>query len=320
MAFDTSPYMQQYLDKAFNVANTGYTPYTGSTVAQFDPAQQQAVNMQIQRAQNGSPLVDQAQGYMQNAMGGQYNVNGGTSTVAKNPYFGSNPYIDQAIQSAQQDTVNSYNMTQAPADVASARRSGSFGNSGLAEYNAYNQGNLQKNLGNIANQMRMQDYTQQQQLGEADVGRQFAANQSDLSRGLDAQRFNSTYGMTAAGQAPGLANQDYQDISQLYNAGAQNQSMSQSNLTDAYTRWQEQQNYPLSQANIMGSALGNGALGMADLYQKQQANQPNANAARIGYGLLGSQVGSQLGQSYGGSDGSTWGGLAGGLLGYLAGG
>ena len=320
MAVNTDSYMKQYLNKSFSVANTPYQAYSGQTVAQFDPYQKQAISGQAQRAANGSPLVDQAKDFTSGVMGGQYNVQPGQSTVAQNPYMGANnPYLQDSISNAQNDVVQSYNLTQAPADVASARRSGSFGNSGLAEANAYNQSNLQKNLGNISTNMRMQDYTQQQQLAESDVGRQFAANQSDLTRSNDAQKFNSTLGMTAANQSVGLANNDYTDLNQLYNAGTLNQTQNQTNLTDKYNQWATKQNYPLNQAQIMGAALGNTGSN-AQLYQQQQQyndqNQANSGANSVGYGLLGAQLGNAIGGSFG------YGGLgaaAGGLLGYLAG-
>jgi hypothetical protein len=60
--------------------------------------------------------------------------------------------------------VRAYNLAQAPAQNTAAIRSGSFGNSALGELAQQDQNILQKNLGNLSNTARMQDYTQQQNL------------------------------------------------------------------------------------------------------------------------------------------------------------
>lgn len=82
-----------------------------------------------------------------------------------NPYLGlNNPYLNGVINTAQQDVVrgmqNSFDTAQ--------RQSGSFGNSGLNESFARE---LPRQLGNLSNQMRYQDYANQQNLAENAVNR-----------------------------------------------------------------------------------------------------------------------------------------------------
>lgn len=83
--------------------------------------------------------------------------------LGNNPFLGqNNPYLQANIDAASQDMVNNYNLTQQPAFNAAMAKSGSFGNAGLAQMNSEAQNQLQKNLGNLSNNMRMQDYNQQQ--------------------------------------------------------------------------------------------------------------------------------------------------------------
>ena len=82
-----------------------------------------------------------------------------------NPYLGqSNPYLQQNIDKAQGDVVRNYNMTTQPAYNSAMVKSGSFGNEGVQQMNENAQKNLQSSLGDISNNMRMQDYTNQQGL------------------------------------------------------------------------------------------------------------------------------------------------------------
>lgn len=204
------PYAQGYLNRAQQVADSPYQAYTQPRVADMAPWQTQAYQAQAQRAMSGNPVMNAAnqalpqmfQGGGQAAqnMAGQVGTfqggaqvgtfqGGAQVTPQANPYAGSNPYLGQQIDAAMGDVTRNWNNVQKPQWDTAMQRSGSFGNSGIAQANQMAQSDMQRNLGQIASGMRFQDYTQQQQLGEN------AAN-----RGMQAQQFNSGLGEAAAGR------------------------------------------------------------------------------------------------------------------------
>lgn len=91
--------------------------------------------------------------------------------MGNNPFLGqNNPFLQQRIDDASGDVVRNYNLAVKPNTESSMVNSGSFGNSGLAQLQAEQQRQLQSNLGRLSNDMRMQDYGQQQQMYQWDQG------------------------------------------------------------------------------------------------------------------------------------------------------
>lgn len=147
----------------------------------MSPQEETALGAMEARARMGSPVQAMGTG---TAMG----ILSGTDA---NPYYGmNNPYLTQSINAASEDAMRQLR----PMFAQQQRASGSFGNTGLAESQTRT---AAQTLGNIATGARMQDYMQQQQLGESDVNRR----------------------MSLALQSPALAQQDYADIERLYNVG-----------------------------------------------------------------------------------------------------
>lgn len=196
---------------ATQVGNTPYQAYTGQGVAGLNTQQQQAIDMIQQRATNGSPVMDQANstltGFLQ---GGQ-----------------TNPYLDQMVGNAQRSVVDAYNMTARPAQIAAQVGSGSFGNSGLQQMQAYQDGQLQNQLGQIATTMYGNAYN------------------TDQANKLSALNLAPTYG-----------NQAYTDAGQLLNAGTTAQNNQQDQLDFQYQQFQNQQDYPLKQLQALTGVLG----------------------------------------------------------------
>lgn len=80
-----------------------------------------------------------------------------------NPFLGQdNPYLQKQIDGTMNDMSRNYNLLSAPQSASSMVRSGSFGNSGLDQMNQNQQLNQEQAMGQAANNMRMQDYGQQQ--------------------------------------------------------------------------------------------------------------------------------------------------------------
>lgn len=217
------PYAQNYMQRTQQVADMPYTPYTGSTVAQFNPYQTGGLNAMAQRAIQGSPVTGAAQAEATKSLTGGY--------------LNSNPYLDQMVDLASRDVLR--NM-----DTLSAR-SGSFGNSGVMETTA-------RTLGDLSSQIRGQDYARE--------------------RG---------YMQNAMGMATGLANQDYTDADRLLQAGQGFQGMEQANLSDAYRRFQEAQNYPRQQLATLGQGLG------MNFGSSQTMPGQDPLAAGLGLGITG---------------------------------
>jgi len=124
---ELKPLATAYTNKAINLSNQGYTPYTGDRYADLNNVQNQALGQTIDRAVNGSQTMGNAESALnQQIQGGQ-----------------GNPYLDSMVQRAQDSVKSNFN--------TSAINSGSFGNSGVQE--AYT-----KNLGDVASQMYGQAY------------------------------------------------------------------------------------------------------------------------------------------------------------------
>lgn len=107
-----------------------------------------------------------------------------------NAYGGSNPYLQQNIDSAMGDVTRQYQNTVAPQRAGAMAASGSFGNSGQQAMQLEDQRNLGQTLANTSGQMRMADYTQQQAMYQQDQQNRLANRSLDqqgalANRGMD---------------------------------------------------------------------------------------------------------------------------------------
>lgn len=174
--------------------------YPGKTVADQSPQTQQALGLLTSRATNGSPITDQAKGYLSDVMGGQY--------------LNSNPWLDQTFNKA--------------ADQVQGRLTSQFANTG--------------GLGGGLNQ---------------DVA---AKNYNDLATSIyggnyDQERNRQQQGLLFGQQ---LANQDYNDIGQLANAGGAQDAYQQSLINANIDKYNYNSNLPANALrNYVGLTGGN---------------------------------------------------------------
>lgn len=260
------PYAEGYLQRAQQVADMPYQQYTGQRVAGMDPWQSMGYQAQANRALQGNPMMQQAQ----TALGGYMGPQQGAT---RNPYAGQgNPYLQQQIDTTLGDVSRGWNMVQAPGWETRKQRSGSFGNEGVAMAEQMARSDTQRNMGNIASQMRFQDYTQQQQMAEQFAQREDAMRNANAGRGLQ-----------AIGMAPALAQADYMDIDRLTQSGQAMQGQQQKELDNAYAQFLESRNYPREQLDVMGQALGR------SYGQQTSSTQPGVSggAQALGGGLTG---------------------------------
>lgn len=308
------PWSEELMARAGALSDTPYQSYGGQRIADVPWDIQAGIGKIEQRAAAGSPLVQQGQSFLQRTMaGGQapstyYNPYMGSQTnVGSNDYFGENPYLENAIKRSLGDVQS--------------RVSSQFGGSNYGT--TANQEVLARSLGDVSNTMRMQDYSQQQQLAEADINRRMVAQQGDLARNaqlgeafanrqLEGYNADMTNRMRAAMFTPQMAQQDYQDAQALLGAGDIRRSLQQEYLNSAYEDWMNQQQWPYQQMDVLANAIRTSmGGGGSNVTSSPNAYQSNRTANMIGGGLLGYMGGSQMDSPYIGAAGGA---LLGGLL------
>lgn len=265
------PYLQSYMQQGANIGRGQWSPYTGQRYTGNNAYQNAGIEQQAQQAQGGSAVNNAASANLTGTLNGDYLSSG-------------NPYLTQQIDKAQGDVVRNYNLTARPRQDQMMARSGSFGNSGVAQASQEEDRNLQDNLSNISVQMRGADYTNER-------NRQ----------------------MQAAGLAPGAAQAGYNDSQQLYNAGTAQNQPAQQNMDFAYQQWTDQQNDPYKRLTAQGAPFGANLGGVTTSTQPQGSSAAGA----IGGGLAGASLGNKIGGQFGYGG---WGTAIGGGLGAVGGG
>lgn len=271
------PYAAGFLNRAQQVTDQPYQAYQGGRVAGMAPWQDQAYQAQATRAMQGSPVMSGAN----TALQGFFGNSGQGATV--NPYAGqNNPYLQQQIDNAQGDLARNWNQVAAPQWASSMQQSGSFGNSGVASAQALAMEGLQRNMGNIGQNMRFQDYTQQQQLAEQYAGR----NDAMYGQGMNRQ-------LSALGMAPTFAQQDYNDINQLQQAGQAYQTQNQRLLDAGYQQYLDARQDPYQKIGVFGSALQQAVGNQGTTTQTQPGASPISQL--VGGAITGSALYNLLG-------------------------
>lgn len=201
-----------------------------------------------------------------------------------NPFLGqNNPYLQQNIDAASADMVKNYNLGAVPATNAALVRSGSFGNSGLQEMQARDADMLQKNLGNLSNTARFNDYNQQQGMYQWQKGFDENARQFDL--GFDRATYNDAFGQNQQNLQTGLG------LLGMLN-GLNTQDIGNS------TNYQNTPLNYLTQFSNMAGAMGRGG-------QTSTVTGSGGGADPITSALGGAQIGSSLWNRYNGG-GNTY--------------
>ncbi|RYF31692.1 MAG: hypothetical protein EOO23_01725 [Comamonadaceae bacterium] len=210
---ELKPLASAYTDKAIGLSNTPYTAYSGQRYADMNSTQNAGIQAIENRALGGNATMNAGNAALQGALaGGQ-----------------TNPYLDSMVGKAQRSVADNYNTVIKPQTESAMVNSGSFGNSGLAEYQAGQQKAVGQQMGDIATSM---------------YG---AAYDGDRSRQLQAAQLAPTYG-----------NQAYTDAAQLLSAGQAKQDQAQQGLDFNYSQSQEAQNLPYKQLAAMSGVFGSG--------------------------------------------------------------
>lgn len=194
---ELKPLATGYTNRAINLANQSYEPFAGQRFADLNQSQQLGLGMMQDRALNGPNTLGNAEGALNQMISGQ-----------------SNPYLDAMVNKAQANVLGNARA----ADV----RSGSFGNTGVAEMAA-------RQMGEVATNMYGQAY-------ESDAGRR----------------------MQAIGMAPQINQAGYAPGETLFKAGQVQQDQQQQGLDFNYGQFQESQNLPYKQLAAMAGVFNSG--------------------------------------------------------------
>ncbi len=300
-AAEVKPYLNPYMTHAAALSMKPYESYKGNRIADWTPDQLRGFQMtrdvanqantainssanQLNRTLNGqylnySPGNNQYMG--QNATVGNNQYLGAQSSVGRNQYIGvntsvgsnayagSNQYLDNAIKSTQDDMTRQFNNNVQNSTDAMMARSGAFGGSAWRQAQQANQESLNKQIGEVSNNMRMQDYGMQQQLAEADINRRVQAQQNDLARNaglvesdlgrrLQAQQTDLARNSQLAQDAIALRNQSqHQDL-------ARNAGLRQDQLNMLNSNWNNERQRQLQASQLIPSLTQGG-------YQNAQA-------------------------------------------------
>lgn len=143
---ELKPLATAYTNKAIDLANQPYTPYTGQRYADLNTTQNLGIGMATNRALGGSQTMNNAEGSLnQFIQGGQ-----------------TNPYLDQMVAKAQGSVVDQFNNMVKPQTETAMRNSGSFGNSGLQQQMQLQQKAAADQMSDIATDMYGNAYGQDQ--------------------------------------------------------------------------------------------------------------------------------------------------------------
>lgn len=153
------PYLQDYFQRASDLSNNPYQPYTGQRISGFSPEQEQGLQMTTERALNGSPVMNAAQGNLQSTLEGDY----------------LNPATNPVWQPMAQSITDAYQTGIGAQTDAAAARAGAFGSSGYGEQVQANQRTLGDTLASAAGSLYNNERTNQMraamfapQMAEAD--------------------------------------------------------------------------------------------------------------------------------------------------------
>ncbi len=278
------PYLQEIFQSAQQLYNNGQMApdyYPGQTVADQSQWTQDALQMQADRAQNGSPLIDNASDAM-NAIttGSALAGNQGLNTL--NQLAGEDsPYTGELFNRAN-------SQVQASLD-SNFNRAGRYGSGAHEAASADAANNLATQLYSSLWDKRADAATTAGQLYNSGIGQQIVAGQTSQQ----------------------LANQAYTDAAALGEAGAALDDYSQQQINADIDRYNYEQNQALmalqnynnliqgsyggtttttGQQNTSGSTLGNvagGALTGGGLAYMMGASNPIIGGAALAGGLLG---------------------------------
>lgn len=309
-------YLRPYLEQGAGAASANYAAgpnqyYPGETVVPMSGQTQQALNLTEQRALNGSPVTDAAKTYAAKTLQQPITSSFGGAT---NPYasatnnYGSvnNPYLDATFDAAA-------SRTRTALDSQFAGSGRNLAAQMPARSDQLNDLATQIYGGAYENERNRGLSMDQQILG---IGAQGYENAQGRALSDITNQRGTNLGLT--GLSPGLANQDYTDLGQLGQVGAQYEDLTGRQMEDAAARWDFAQNADdqsldnfLQRIGMINGGAGGTTSATTPIYR-------NRTAGAVGGGLSGAATGATIGSAVPGI-GTAVGAGVGGLIGLLGG-
>jgi hypothetical protein len=311
-----APYVQNMLNQTQALASTPMPQYTGQLTAGPSDLQNQAF-------QGLSNLT--IPGGFGTAQTGLTNVADRAMNIRYDPYQLStqdfnnqaaqkymNPYIQSALQPAQQLLNQQYGM-QSAAEQGAATSKGAFGGSRQALMSGLNEQN--RNL--ASNQLVSNAYNTAFQQAQAQFNADQARDQAMQQAMAQQKMFGANLGLqglnTATGANQALSqsamNMGQLELAQLQaqlQGGAVQQGLSQQALNAPYNQYLQQLQYPQTMAKLQSSVLSGLPMTTQNTYGAQLSPFAQTSGAIAGIGSLLGNVGQLPGMSALGSKISDW--------------
>jgi len=283
-----------------DVSQNPYQTYSGDRIAGFSPMQQQA--MQNAQGMTTAPQIGQATAASTMAGLGGLGVAGQANPYGFQNQVGGymNPYMNQILAPQLAEANRNYDIG-ATKQQSAATQAGAFGGSREAIMAAENERNRNTGLNQIYGQGLNTAYTNAQNQYNQNLQNQLAG-----------------FGMAnqAAGQLGNLGQNQYQQtmgINALQSQyGGQQQALQQQGLTQAYSDFQNQQNYPYKQLGFMSDLIRGLPLGQQSTRAVYDA--PPSAAQTIGSLGMGAYGIGQMFKAEGGTVKDMAGGGLGGAV------
>lgn len=274
-------YAQQNQNIAASLASRDYPTYQGQLIAGFTPQQQAGMQQAGQAATAYKPDLGIAEGLT--AAGSQQ-----WNPQSAQQYM--NPYAQAALAPQIQQLQLQQGQNQLAIDKG-ATQSGAFGDARHGVQSALNDYYAGQNLNNLEAQGMNTAYNTGQQAFNADQSRLLGAGSQFGNLGASQQ---------SLGETGANAN---------FNAGAQQQQLTQQQLTEAYNNFMNQVNWPQNELNVRMSALSNSPYNNSAYTSLAPTNSSASNVGAFSAlsGLLGGggSSGSSAGANIFGSSASS---------------
>lgn len=146
--YELKPLATAYTQKAMGLSDT-YNPYTQQRFEDLNPTQLGGLDMTINRAANGSPVMDAGQQNVMDTLSGKF--------------MNANPYMDAMFQNAAGKITDAYRTGTAAQTDAAFANSRNYGGSAYQQAVGQNQSNLANSLAGAAANIYGQNYQQERQ-------------------------------------------------------------------------------------------------------------------------------------------------------------
>ena len=321
------PYLKDIFSEAQNLYNSGAMApdyYSGNTVAPQSQWTQNALQMQADRAMNGSASIDTALAGMDNiTSGGALAGNTGMNTL--NQIAGTDINAgNQGLTVLNQMTnaVNPYSSALLNDAVGGATAQIDSGFSGAGRYGSGAHENARADaVADLTNQFYSNAYDQQMAAAQAASGAYLGGLDTQASAANQAgSLYNTGIGqqVVAGNTAQQLANQAYTDAAALSEAGGVKDDYAQQLINADIDRYNYESQQPLTALSNYNQLI-QGSYGGTSTTTGQQASGGSTLGNVLGGALSGGGLGYGLaaGTALGGPWGAAIGATAGGLLGLL---